>query len=175
MKTDTSEKGLESLIMRHLTGADGMASPAGKGMAESAPSKSGSGWLAGNATSYDREFAVDTEQLFTFLMLTQPEEWAKLGIANYKDKESMARQKFLARLQGEVTRRGVIEVLRHGIKHGALSFDLFYGKPSAENAKAVERHAKNRFSITRQLHFSRENQRSLDLCAFINGLPVITF
>jgi hypothetical protein len=87
----------------------------------------------------------------------------------------MARQKFLARLQGEISRRGTIDVLRTGIKHGPLHFDLFYGKPSAENAKAVERHAKNRFSITRQLHFSRENQRSLDLCAFVNGLPVITF
>lgn len=66
-------------------------------------------------------------------------------------------------------------MLRKGIKHGPLSFDLFYGTPSPENAKAVERHAKNRFSITRQLHFSRENKRSLDLCAFINGLPLITF
>jgi type I restriction enzyme R subunit len=108
-------------------------------------------------------------------MATQPEEWAKLGIGDYNEKQGTARQKFLARLQGEITRRGTIDVLRHGIKHGALSFDLFYGKPSAENAKAVERHAKNRFSVTRQLHFSRENKRSLDLCAFINGLPVITF
>ena len=49
---------------------------------------------------------------------------AKLGIANYKDKQGMTRQKFLARLQGEITRRGVIDVLRHGIKHGALSFGL---------------------------------------------------
>ena len=88
----------------------------------------------------------------------------------------MARQKFLARLQGEITRRGVIDVLRHGIKHGALSFDLFYGTPSPENAKAVARHAANRFSITRQLHYSREEtKRALDLCAFINGLPVATF
>ncbi len=31
----------------------------------------------------------------------------------------MARQKFLARLQGEITRRGVIDVLRKGIKHRA--------------------------------------------------------
>ncbi len=30
------------------------------------------------------------------------------------------------------TRRGVIDVLRRGIKHGALSFDLFYGEPSQE-------------------------------------------
>ena len=175
MKTDTSEKGLESLIMRYMTGTDGLDSGAVQTVAESAPAKGGSGWYAGHESSYDREFAVDTEQLFYFLSTTQPATFAKLGIGELKDKQSMARQKFLARLQGEITRRGVIDVLRHGIKHGALSFDLFYGKPSAENAKAVERHAKNRFSITRQLHFSKANKRSLDLCAFINGLPVITF
>ena len=175
MKTDTSEKGLESLIMRHMTGTDGLASGMAGFVADAAPAKGGSGWFAGNDFAYDREFAVDSEQLFSFLMSTQPEEWAKLGIADYRDKQGMARQRFLARLQGEITRHGVIHILRHGIKHGALSFDLFYGKPSAENAKAVERHAKNRFSITRQLHFSRESKRSLDLCAFINGLPLITF
>jgi type I restriction enzyme R subunit len=175
MKTDTSEKGLETLIMRYMTGTDGLASGAAGFAAEAEPAKGGSGWFAGNDAAYDREFAVDSEQLFAFLMATQPEEWAKLGIGDYNEKQGTARQKFLARLQGEITRRGTIDVLRHGIKHGALSFDLFYGKPSAENAKAVERHAKNRFSVTRQLHFSRENKRSLDLCAFINGLPVITF
>ena len=175
MKTDTSEKGLESLIMHDMTGTDGLNSGAVQTVAESAPAKGGSGWYAGRDSAYDREFAVDTEQLFYFLSTTQPATFAKLGIGELKDKQSMARQKFLARLQGEITRRGVVDVLRHGIKHGALSFDLFYGKPSAENAKAVERHAKNRFSITRQLHFSKANKRSLDLCAFINGLPVITF
>jgi type I restriction enzyme R subunit len=175
MKTDTSEKGLETLIMRHMTGTDGLATGTAGVLAEAESAKAGSGWVAGSPTAYDREFAVDSEQLFSFLIATQPEEWSKLDIGNYKDKQGMARQRFLARLQGEITRRGVIDVLRHGIKHGPLSFDLFYGKPSAENAKAVERHAKNRFSITRQLHFSRENKRSLDLCAFINGLPVITF
>ena len=176
MPADTTEKGLESLIMRHLTGTDGLASAKAGVVAETATAKGGSGWFAGNDAAYDREFAVDSEQLFAFLIATQPEEWAKLGIANYKGKEGMARQKFLARLQGEITRRGVIDVLRHGIKHGPLSFDLFYGTPSPENAKAVARHAANRFSITRQLHYSREEtKRALDLCAFINGLPVITF
>lgn len=175
MKTDTSEKGLESLIMRHMTGTDGLDVGMAGSMVEDAPTRGGTGWLAGSPLAYDREFAVDTEQLFSFLSTSQPEAFAKLGIANYTAKEGMARQKFLARLQGEITRRGTIDVLRNGIKHGALSFDLFYGSPSAQNSKAVERHAKNRFSITRQLHFSRENKRSLDLCAFINGLPVITF
>ncbi|MFO1487349.1 MAG: type I restriction endonuclease [Verrucomicrobiota bacterium] len=176
MKTDTSEKGLETLIMRHMTGMDGFAVGDTGKLAEAKPHKGGSGWFAGRAASYDREFAVDVEQLFAFLHATQPDETAKLGIGDYKDKKAIARQKFLARLQGEISRRGTIDVLRNGIKHGALSFYLFYGTPSPENKKAVERHGQNRFSITRQLQYSREEtKRALDLCAFINGLPVMTF
>lgn len=176
MKTDTTEKGLESLIMRDMTGTDGLSSGKAGAVAEAKPKRGGSGWFAGSNAAYDQEYAVDIEQLFAFLSTTQPDAFAKLGIADYRNKKGIARQKFLARLQGEITRRGVIDVLRHGIKHGALSFDLFYGTPSPENKKAVERHAKNRFSITRQLHFSRsEKMRALDLCAFINGLPVATF
>jgi type I restriction enzyme R subunit len=127
MKTDTTEKGLESLIMRHLTGTDGLASGgAGAMSAEPAAPYGGSGWYAGSPAAYDRDYAVDGEQLFTFLLATQPDEYAKLGIGDYHDTHGMARQKFLARLQGEINRRGVIDVFRHGIKHGPLSFDLFY-------------------------------------------------
>ncbi len=171
--TDTSEKGLETLIMRHMTGSDGLHP---EEAAELAPREVGSGWIAGSPKSYDREFAVDSDQLFIFLRNSQPDEFAKLGIGDRKDRKAIARQKFLARLQGEISRRGTIDVLRNGIKHGALSFDLFYGTPSPENTKAVERHAQNRFSITRQLAYSREEtKRALDLCGFINGLPVMTF
>ena len=176
MSTDTTEKGLELLIMRHMTGTDGLAFPPAGAAHESSTPYRGSGWLAGNPADYDREYAVDTKQLFLFLLATQPDEYAKLGIADYQDPHDMARQKFLARLQGEITRRGVIDLLRHGIKHGPLIFDLFYGTPSPENQKATARHATNRFSITRQLRYSREQtKRALDLCLFINGLPIATF
>ena len=39
-------------------------------------------------------------------------------------------------------KRGVIDVLRHGIKHGPHHIDLFYGTPSPGNAKAAERYAR---------------------------------
>ncbi len=177
MTTDTTEKGLETLIVRHLTGTDGLSSGMGLSVAEAVtPPAGGSGWFPGVSTAYDREYAVDVDHLFAFLKGTQPDAFGKLGIGDYRDPHGIARQKFLARLQGEITRRGTIDVLRHGIKHGALSFDLFYGTPSPENAKAVARHAANRFSVTRQLHYSREQtKRSLDLGLFINGLPVATF
>jgi type I restriction enzyme R subunit len=103
---------------------------------------------------------------------TQEELIGALDLHN----DSPARQKFLARLQGEVTRRGVIDVLRNGIKHGPHHIELFYGTPTPGNIKAEKLYALNRFSVTRQLRYSRdETQLALDLCLFINGLPVATF
>jgi type I restriction enzyme R subunit len=172
MTADTSEKGLEALIVRTMTGRVDLLSSPHTPSGTDAPVAGGTGWLLGDAAHYDREHCVDLVQLRGFLLATQPD----LAEAFALDTDGATRQKFLARLQGEITRRGVIDVLRKGIKHGPLSFDLFYGTPSADNAKAVVRHAANRFSITRQLHYSREQtQRALDLCAFINGLPLITF
>ncbi len=67
-------------------------------------------------------------------------------------------------------------MLRHGLGHGAHDLDLFHGTPSPGNPLAAERYAQNRFSVTRQLRYSRdETQRALDLGLFINSLPVATF
>ena len=70
----------------------------------------------------------------------------------------------------------MIDVLRNGMKHGPHHVDLFYGTPTPGNTKAAERFAANRFSVTRQLRYSRdETQLALDLGLFINGLPIATF
>ncbi len=90
--------------------------------------------------------------------------------------DSPTRRQFLARLEKEINTRGVIDVLRKGIKHGAHDVTSFYATPSPDNAKAVKLHACNRFSVTRQLRYSRdETRRALDLGLFINGLPIATF
>jgi type I restriction enzyme R subunit len=112
------------------------------------------------------------KQLRAFLTATQE----KLIAAVDLDHDSPTRQKFLARLQGEIGKRGVIDVLRNGIKHGPHDVTLLYGTPSPGNTKAAERFARNRFSVTRQLRYSRdETANSLDLALFINGLPIATF
>ncbi len=116
MKTDTSEKGLESLIVANMTE---------------------SGWLPGDPSDYDRDYAIDLTQLHAFLSSTQPDLVEALDL----DHSSPTRQKFLARLQGEITKRGVIDVLRNGLKHGPHHLDLFYGTPSPGNPKAAERFA----------------------------------
>ena len=170
MTTDTSEHGLESLICTALTGLPDDTTPPGD--AGERPATYGVGWLWGDPRDYDREYCVDLAQLSAFLSVTQPEVAGALDLGL----DSPRRRKFLARLQGEITRYGTIDVLRRGIKHGPHQVDLFYGTPSPGNEKARVLYEQNRFSVTRQLRYSRDNTRlALDLCLFINGLPVATF
>jgi type I restriction enzyme R subunit len=170
MTTDTSERGLERLICTALTGAP--CDPTVAGVAEPTPPYGGAGYRCGRPGDYDREYCVDLVQLRAFLEATQPTTAEALDLGT----DSPTRRKFLARLQGEITKRGTIDVLRNGLKTGPHTIDLFYGTPSPGNPKAAERYALNRFTITRQLRYSRdETRRALDLGLFINGLPIATF
>jgi type I restriction enzyme R subunit len=153
VSTDISEAGLEATIVAQMTEPE-------------------VGWTEGDAADYDREFALDLVQLAAFLEETQP------GIAEAAEvrEDGATRRRFLARLQGEITARGIVDVLRNGIKHGPLSLDLFYAAPSPGNPAAAERYGANRFTVTRQLRYSRDETRlALDLALFVNGLPVATF
>jgi type I restriction enzyme R subunit len=173
MTTDTTEKGLETLIVRHMTGTDGLA-VAPNSVAEAPTPYGGTGYIAGSPHDYDRTHALDTAQLFAFLRDTQPVTFTKLALDT--DSGGITRFKFLTRVSKEIGTRGVIDVLRKGIDHGPLHFDLFYGTPSVGNDTAVALHAKNRFSVTRQLGYSTDQtRRALDLGLFINGLPIATF
>ncbi|MHB8562391.1 MAG: type I restriction endonuclease subunit R [Acidiferrobacteraceae bacterium] len=172
MTTDTSERGLERLICTVLTGAPCDSGVVPKDAVHEPGVSYGGGWVCGDPGDYDREYAVDLAQLQRFLGATQPRVVEGLEL----DTDGPARRRFLARLQGEISKRGVIDVLRHGVKHGPAHLDLFYGTPSPGNMAAAERYTQNRFSVTRQLRYSRdETQRALDLGLFINGLPIATF
>src|SRR4051794_29492235 len=104
MTTDTSELGLEALIVKHMT-------------------TQVDGWTQGEPTDYEREYAVDLVQPSTFVHGTQQDTAEAVSIAS----DGPARRSVLARLQGEITKRGVVDVLRNGIKHGPHHIDLFYG------------------------------------------------
>ena len=151
MSTNIKESSLESLIVNSLV-------------------QSG-GYEHGDNADYDRAHAVDVTRLFRFLENTQPDEFAKINA----DSE-LGCQKFLDRLQGEIAKRGIVDMLRKGFHAYPAKFDLFYQTPSVQNSAAQENFAKNIFSITRQLQFSADQTRlALDMCLFINGLPLITF
>jgi len=151
MPTDTSEAGLESLIVSDMVAT---------------------GWLRGDPKDFDRAWSVDMVQLRAFIEATQPKLADSLDLAS----DNPTRRAFLSRLSNELNKRGAIDVLRKGIEHGPHHVTLFYGTASEGNAKAAELFAANRFSVTRQLRYSLdEMRRALDLCLFLNGLPIATF
>ena len=106
MTTDTTEKGLENLIMRHLTGVDGLAVPPNT-LSGVSPPFGGAGCLASSAQDFDRAHALDAHQLFAFLQATQPDALKKLDIANLDDPKDLNRIKFLTRVSSEIGKRGI--------------------------------------------------------------------
>ena len=107
MTTDTTERGLERLICTAMTGVACDPGTAPTSTAESPGTYGGLGYICGSPADYDRDHAVDLAQLSGFLATTQDDALDALDLAN----ASPTRQKFLARLQGVVTKRGVIDLL----------------------------------------------------------------
>ena len=152
MKTDTTEKGLEAHITQHLCLVNAFEER--------------------HFSKYNRVDCVDEDLLFNFLQTTQEKEVMKLqsihGI-NF-------RSKVLYRLNNQIKSSGIIEVLRKGIIDNNIKIKLFFDKPvSSLNEKDLTLYNQNIFSVTRQVHYSTQNENSLDLVIFINGLPIITF
>jgi type I restriction enzyme R subunit len=172
MPTDTSEQGLEALITRAMTGRTHLLEPPHQPTPSAVPVGGGTGWLLGDPRHYDRSFCLDLVQMQGFLEATQPAVAEAVQISM----DGPTRRQFLARLEKQIGQRGVVEVLRKGIRHGPHEIQLFYGTPSPGNSRAAELFAQNRFSLTRQLAYSNDQtRRALDLALFVNGLPVATF
>ena len=113
MTTDISERGLENLIVWNMTGCTDLVVPPHTPTVFDAPVAGGTGWLLGDPRHYDRSLCVDLVQLRGFLELTQLKAAEALGL----ETDSSTRRQFLARLSGEIGKRGVINVIRKGIDH----------------------------------------------------------
>src|SRR3954469_23434770 len=121
------------------------------------------GWHQGANTSYDRELALDTVELFTFIGATQIEAWDKL-IGRHGGDQATAQRKFKARLTDELNRRGVIDVLRRGVTDLGVKIDLAYFRPAHGLTPSLEqRYQANRCSVTRQLRYAPGHDKELDL------------
>ena len=142
--TNTRESGLESLIVKYLVEQNG--------------------YEEGSNTDYNKEYTIDETRLFRFLQDTQPTQMSKLGVFQSEQKK----RQFLNRLQGEIAKRGIIDVLRNGIKAYPVDLIMFYLTPTENNEKAKEMFQRNIFSETRQLRYTQDaGNNAHDLCIFI--------
>ena len=133
-----------------------------------------SGWLQGNASSYDRNLGLDLNETLNFLKSTQSSNWIRL--CSMHEGEEQAITKFCDRLSKEINSRGAIDILRKGVVDLGVRFNLAYFVPAhdltPENRANYEA---NRVTVTRQVKMSESNENdSIDLVFFLNGIPVAT-
>ncbi|WP_234231891.1 type I restriction endonuclease [Porphyromonas gingivalis] len=151
MPTILNEKSLENLITNYLTKHQG--------------------YDLGVSDDYDKTYGMDLSRFETFLRATQPELIASSRVFE----TATNRRKFFERLRDEITKRGVVDVLRKGVKHLSRTFELYMPLPSELSEQAQKRYALNRFTVIRQLHYSSvRSGQSVDMVIFINGLPILT-
>ncbi len=150
--SDTSERQLENIIVNYLRDVNG--------------------YEQGVSDDYEPEWGFDRRRIEAFLSATQRAKVEQSGIFSTPQK----RKAFFERVRSEISKRGVIDVLRNGVKHGiGFEFTMYYPLPDAANPTAQQQYAANRFVVIRQLHFSANRpDDSLDVALFINGLPVVT-
>ncbi len=122
-------------------------------------------------TDFDKHTLLLGKDTIDFVMATQPKEWRRLSEHHGAD----AKTKFLKRVSSEIERRGLIHVLREGVKDSGCKFSLaFYPPASGLNVETAKLYEANAFSVVRQLHYSERNNNSIDVVLCLNGLPIFT-
>src|SRR5439155_14271909 len=120
---------------------------------------------------FDRERGIFPAIIIDFIRETQPNEWGKLEALHGTN----TGDQILADLCKWMDTYGSLATLRHGFKcYGRTLRAAFFKAAHGLNPELEERYAKNRVAITRQLHFSARNDKSLDVTLSVNGIPVAT-
>ena len=127
------------------------------------------GYIYGDAKKFDKALALDTETLLKFIKNTQAKEFKKLASRITENVENY----FVKSLCSKLDEKNIIEVLREPLEMRGCKFRLVYWKPETNlNPETVELYQKNILTCVRQLHYSKQNNNSLDMVLFENGFPL---
>lgn len=129
-------------------------------------------YIVRHSTDYDFEYVLDKELLEKFIRGTQPDTWRKLEKQFPINPMEVVADEF-AKLRDK---RGILNLIREGFTLQGASIKLISFKPSSGlNPDHLRKYEANRFSVTRQVHYSTQfPDKSLDLVIAINGIPIIT-
>ncbi|WP_240493110.1 hypothetical protein [Kushneria phosphatilytica] len=126
-----------------------------------------SGWLAGQASGYDRISALYPEDLLGYFREAYPERWEKFCKNTPQNPEAT----LIRSVVRELERHGTLEVLRRGVKVPGVKIDLCSFQPDhAMNPEALARYGMNRLRVVPEVAYSphqRDNYNPrLDLVLF---------
>ena len=125
-------------------------------------------------THFDRALGLDTAELFAFMGSSQIDSWNNL-LGRYGNDPNEAQGGLARRLAAELDARGTVDVLRHGVVDLGVHLDLAYFKPAhGLTPELLTKFAANRLTVTRQLAFEEDSNKTIDLALLLNGIPTAT-
>lgn len=149
--TETTEKRFEQDIETYLLSSEG-------------------GYIKGGQATYDKGKAIDLLLLKTFIQNTQPKAWERYERIYGTDSERQLYKRF----EEEVTAKGLIDVLRNGIKDRGIDLKMCYFQPaSGLNPELSEKYGQNILTCTRQFYYSPQNTNTIDMMLSLNGIPIV--
>ena len=129
------------------------------------------GYVTISGNGFDRERAIFPDTVLSFIRETQPKEWAKLERLH----GAKTGEQVLSDLCKWLDTHGALATLRHGFKCYGRALRVAYFKPAHDlNPELQARYAANRLGLTRQLRFSPNSEKSVDVTLSLNGIPVVT-
>jgi len=81
-----------------------------------------------NYKDYDKELLLIKDEVIDFLKNTQSQKWNKLNDSYGIDTE----KKVLQRISSEISKRGIIDVLRNHVADRGVYLDLCYFQPKSD-------------------------------------------
>ncbi len=120
---------------------------------------------------FDRERAIFPEVALEFIRNTQTKTWDKLQALHGEQ----TGERVLEALCKWMDTHGVLATLRHGFKSFGKTLRIAFFRPAhGLNPELEARYQANQLGLTRQLHFSPKNEKSLDVVLSVNGVPLVT-
>lgn len=123
------------------------------------------------AKGFDRERAIFADEALAFIRETQASVWKKLEALHGEHTST----RVLESLCKWLDTHGALTTLRHGFKCFGKTLRIAFFRPAhGLNPELEARYKANRLGLTRQLHFSPQSEKSLDVVLSVNGIPVVT-
>ncbi len=129
------------------------------------------GYIKGDSKAFDRKLALDVNTFVEFIRTSQPKQWERFQKIYGADSEKQIVDRFCR----EVKMVGLLKVFRQGFTDRGIKFRAVFFKPETTiNPTTMAQYNANILHCTRQLHYSLQNENSIDIVLFINGIPVVS-
>ena len=126
-------------------------------------------YIEGDASGYDRELALYSDDLISYIKSTQPQAYEKMQ----KREGSKTDEVLCKHVAKEMDKYGSLHCLRKEVKYIGSKFKLCQFKPELHNPDTQAKYDANILRVVQEVTTKSGNER-IDLVLFLNGIPVAT-